>query len=68
MTPTERARRSDALYYGDISRRELSDRIAFLESTCIEMAEYLSQDWVQKRLAELRLETHGGRARDKRNE
>lgn len=28
---TEHARRSDALYQGNISRRELCDRIAYLE-------------------------------------
>lgn len=32
MNATERARRSDALYYDNISRRELCDRIANLES------------------------------------
>lgn len=32
MTTTEKARRSDSLYYDDISRRELCDRIAHLES------------------------------------
>lgn len=32
MNATERGRRSDALYYDNISRRELCDRIASLES------------------------------------
>lgn len=32
MNATERARRSDALYYDNISRRELCDRIANIES------------------------------------
>lgn len=32
MTPTEKARRSDALYHDNVSRRELCDRIANLES------------------------------------
>lgn len=32
MNATERARRSDALYYDNISRRGLCDRIANLES------------------------------------
>lgn len=37
MTPTERARRSDALYYGTTSRRELCDRISMLERLCTEL-------------------------------
>lgn len=32
MTPTQQARRSDALYYGEITRRELCDRISHLEA------------------------------------
>ncbi len=32
MTPTERARRSDALYHTDGPKRDLCDRIALLES------------------------------------
>lgn len=36
MNATERARRSDALYYDNISRRELCDRIANLESDLTE--------------------------------
>lgn len=32
MTPTDVGRRSDALYNGNIVRRELCDRIAYLES------------------------------------
>ena len=32
MTPTERARRSNSLYHDKVTRRELCDRIAFLES------------------------------------
>jgi len=31
MTPTERARRSDALYHGYATRRTLCDRVAYLE-------------------------------------
>lgn len=31
MTATERARRSDALHYGDVKRRELCDIIALRE-------------------------------------
>ena len=36
MNATERARRSDALYYDNISRRELCDMIAHLESDLAE--------------------------------
>lgn len=36
MNATERARRSDALYYDNISRREPCDRIANLESDLTE--------------------------------
>lgn len=32
MTPTEQARRSDSLFYGQVSRRELCDMIAHRES------------------------------------
>lgn len=32
MTPTEQARRSDALFYAHVSRRELCDMIAHRES------------------------------------
>lgn len=32
MTPTEQARRSDALYYGKVTRRELCDMVSHLES------------------------------------
>ena len=32
MTPTRIARRSDALYYDPVSRRELCDRVAYLEA------------------------------------
>lgn len=28
MTPTEKARRSDSLYYGEVSRRTLCDMVA----------------------------------------
>lgn len=37
MTATERGRRSDALYYGSVSRRELCDKITFLESRIEEL-------------------------------
>lgn len=36
MNATERGRRSDALYYDNISRRELCDMIAHLESDLAE--------------------------------
>ena len=36
MNATERGRRSDALYYDNISRRELCDMIAHLESVLAE--------------------------------
>ena len=42
MTPTERAKRSDALYYGSAKRRELCDRSALLESDNEEMKERVS--------------------------
>lgn len=32
MNATERARRSDSLYFDNVSRRELCDKVAFLES------------------------------------
>ena len=32
MTPTQTARRSDSLYHDNVTRRELCDRIAHLES------------------------------------
>lgn len=33
MTPTRRARRAEALYHGEESRRELCDRIVLLENS-----------------------------------
>lgn len=39
MTPTERARRSQALYVdGGMHRKALCDRVAALESLCAELA------------------------------
>lgn len=32
MTPTEQARRSDSLYYGEITRRELCNLVAHMEA------------------------------------
>lgn len=37
MNATERARRSDSLYFDNVSRRELCDKIAFLESDMQDM-------------------------------
>ena len=42
VTPTERAKRSDSLYYGNTKRRELCDRAALLESDNEELKERVS--------------------------
>ena len=41
MSATERGRRSDSLYYDNISRRELCDKVAFLEADLKEAKEEL---------------------------
>lgn len=41
LTPTEISRRSDSLYYDNISRRELCDRIAYMESDLSEAKKLL---------------------------
>lgn len=56
MTPTEQARRSDALYYGTVSRRELCDRIARLEDACTELAGHVSDDVLLRKARILGLE------------
>lgn len=47
MNATERGRRSDSLYYDNVSRRELCDKIAFLEADLREE---------RKKVAELRMQ------------
>lgn len=43
MSATERGRRSDSLYYDNVSRRELCDKVAFLESDLREERKKVSE-------------------------
>lgn len=55
MSATERGRRSDSLYYDNVSRRELCDKVAFLESDLreerkkvAELRRQVEQNWKER--------------------
>lgn len=45
MTPTEKAKRSDALFYAQLKRRELCDMVSNREADMHDMRELIADMW-----------------------
>ncbi len=55
MNATEMGRRSDSLYYDNVSRRELCDRIAHLESDLEDAKDKNAEVWGSLKAREMKL-------------